>query len=212
MSVRIAVPTRGRPHFGTVEQLERITRAAGLPPAKFFPSHLSSADARNQIVRWVMEQTTDDVLMCDDDVVPPDDILRLASHGKDIVAAPVMIMQPQVNLPFFNIYRTEGDGYMPLDMQYALKGLHRADAVGTGAIFITRRVLHALKPVFDFVSDEWGVMTRSEDLSFCEKAVRAGFEIHADFDVPCEHMATVGLLAHHYKLVDAVGKMMRRPA
>jgi len=55
-----------------------------------------------------------------------------------------------------------------------------------------------------------GVMTRSEDLSFCEKAVRAGFKIYADFDLPCEHMATVGLLAHHFKLVDAVGKALEK--
>lgn len=212
MGLSIAVPTRGRPHFGTVAQLEKITRSAGLPSAKYFPSHLSSADGRNQIVKWVMEETADDILMCDDDVVPPDDILQLAYHGKDIVAAPVMIMQPQVNLPFFNIYRKEGDGYMPLDMQYGLIGLRPCDAAGTGAIFISRRVLHALKPVFDFVTDEWGVMTRSEDLSFCEKAVRAGFKIYADFDRPCEHMATVGLLAHHYKLVNAVNKMMQRSA
>lgn len=210
MSLRIAVPTRGRPHFGTVEQLEKIARRAGLPPTKYFPSHLSSADARNQIVRWVMEQTTDDLLMCDDDVVPPDDILKLAAHGKDIVAAPVMIMQPQVNLPFFNVYRKHEDGYLPMDMQYSLRGLHPCDAAGTGVMFVSRRVLHTLKPCFDFVSDEWGVMTRSEDLSFCEKAARAGFKIHADFDVPCEHMATVGLLAHHFKLVDAVGKALEK--
>ena len=187
-------------------QLEAITRAANLPPAKYVQSHLSSADCRNQIVKWLMEETTDDVIMCDDDAIPPLDILKLAEHGKDIVASPTMITQAAVNLSFFNVYRAEGEGYMPLDMQFSLRGLHKADAVGMGAIFLSRRVLHRLKPAFDFTSDEWGVMVRSEDMAFCEKARGAGFDIWADFDLQCEHVSTVGLLAQHVKFMAAVGK------
>jgi hypothetical protein len=221
MSVRIVVPTRGRPDCATVTQLEKIARKYGLPQVRYERSHLSSADCRNKIVRWLMEETSDDVIMCDDDVIPPDNVLQLAAHGLPIVAAPTFLVNSGANVPFLNVYRDAVDatgqaGYFPLDRQFSLKGLQvvhdgveHHGVVGTGCIFISRRVFHKLHELglaaFFFVADEWGVNQRSEDMAFCER-VRPHFPIHADFDVVCEHNSTIGLLGQHMKFVETMGR------
>jgi hypothetical protein len=208
MNVRLAVPTRGTPNRATVIQLEKIESENGLAPIRWEQGHLTSADVRNRIVKWVMTETSDDLIMCDDDVVPPPDILGMAGHGLDIVTSPTPVVRAEANLPFFNVYKRAGVGYLPLENQYSVKGIVEADAVGTGCIYISRRVMHKVRPMFDFTTDEWGCMVQSEDICFSERARQAGFKIHADFDRVSEHVSSIGVLAALNKFLILSDKIM----
>jgi hypothetical protein len=138
------------------------------------------------------------------------DILGMAEHGHDIVASPTPIMKPEVNLPFFNIFRAAPGGYMPIDMQFTMRGLVGPDegvsAVGTGCIYISRRVMQKVRPLFAFPVDEWGCCTETEDMEFSRRVRAAGFPIYADFTRVSEHASTVGLYAMILKMLNAARK------
>lgn len=213
VGVRLVCLNRGSVKATTVEALEAIARKNGLPSVKYVTGHLSSADGRCTAVKWLMEETSDDVIMCDDSVVPPQDVLGLASHGLEIVGAPTFLMSEHVNVPFLNAYtwgKTSNGHYgcVPFEGQFTRRGIHEAYRIGTGCFFAARKVFKAIydagKLPFAFPTDAWGVHVGSEDFWFSDLARELGFKIHADFDRVCEHFSTVGLWRQHNGQVKAV--------
>jgi uncharacterized protein YycO len=70
----------------------------------------------------------------------------------------------------------------------------RVDGVGTGGIFIKRKVLERIKTPFSYEFDKDGVIKSSDDIAFCHRCNLAGFEIWVDWSCLADHYKTVGLL------------------
>jgi hypothetical protein len=149
--------------------------------------------ARNDVCRLFLDQSTSDALLfLDADMRhPPTLPHRLVGHGLDVVSGRYQMRKP----PFHTVaMRKVGSGpndYKAIDQQ---AGLAPVDAGGAGALFITRRVLVAMRAR---VGDDWfryqvgptGLRTVSEDMWFYEQAKACGFQAYVDLDAHCTHVA-----------------------
>jgi hypothetical protein len=180
--VRIFVPTRGWVRVDTVVRLAEIMGASPELPPVLYQVGADIVSGRNGIVRRFLGDANARVLvMNDDDVRPPDDLLDglalLDDHG--IVAFPTPIMQ-------------QGNARLALGPRLPDGSYKWA---GTGCIAVRRDVLEALGPDpfryeggmhFDYGAI--GLSTSAgEDLAFCRDARAAGYTIAAAHEHPAQH-------------------------
>jgi len=135
--------------------------------------------SRQMLAVNALEMNATHVLWIDSDMAFPEDmLLRLLSHQKDIVAANCIARRPPHALT------ARYDSGEQVQTTHDSTGLEVVARVGFGVMLHTTDVLRAMPlPWFDF---EWipdKHVFRGEDFVFCEKARKAGFEIHIDHDV-----------------------------
>ena len=157
---------------------------------------------RNDIVAHFLRSDHTALLMIDDDVVPPEDVLRLTEVDADIAAIPYPMFRGE-NFPFPCVFLpgSTPDKLTYPEQPWMVRGRVEAAAVGTGCMLIHRHVLEHpdLHPPFMLRVNDDGVMTASEDVEFCLRARAAGFRIVADYTHGiAEHIPNgVGLLTVH---------------
>ncbi len=159
--------------------------------------------ARNNLVKRFLETDCEYILMVDDDIVPPRDILDMARHGKDIVAGLCYAFNPRTGIfpvAYEKVEKGHFRGNLDLigrDSEVENKGLKKVYLVGSGCILISRRVFDRIEePYFRFIyNDEVTKIEDSEDFDFCRRAVSAGFEVYIDTDRVCGHKKSVDLKA-----------------
>lgn len=149
---------------------------------------------RNKVKSRFLRTNCDFLMMFDDDVAPFNDPTELVLFDKDIIGCPCRTRNGTGKL-VWNVYEKIGNGYvnMGLNKIENLPDLLPVDAVGAGCIVIKRCVLESMKIPFEDTFDEKGEWKLSEDLSFCEKALKAGFEVFTTPNMRCEHFKCDGL-------------------
>lgn len=169
-----------------------------------FPSDKPIAHNRNKIVRDFLEEDHDYLLMLDGDIIPPLDLLDLVQYDKDIIGGTCFAYKNGGIIPLV-LYRTKlADG----QMTYRIindedgQGVTQCDAIGTGCIFIARRVLENVKSPFVNIYKDDGLRKEGLDLAFCRKARRKGFKIYAHLDYRCSHWTDMDLKSVHEALSD----------
>lgn len=203
-SVFIAVPSRDTTAQTINGKLARLLiDLARLPdgPAVDIVAGYPVDRVRNQICRRFLQSDAEYVLMIDDDVVPPADVLGMAGHGKDVVAGLCYAYVPSTG--YYSVaYPEPGeDGVRPprLPIGDGLEGhgLLEMELVGSACLMVHRRVLEVLdRPWFVTELDEDGLfIADSEDFSFCRKARAAGFSVWLDSDRVCSHYRTLDMKA-----------------
>jgi hypothetical protein len=147
------------------------------------------SENRNQITAEALRLGADWVLYLDDDhVLKHDTLTKLLAADKDVISAHYTRRIP----PFWPVIM---DTELP-DGTFLWKGLNPTDkgiiscaAVGAGALLVKRKVLEALKPPYwtlgQISPSSWG-----DDLHFCSRVRKAGFEIHCDLDNSLAHIMT----------------------
>lgn len=128
-------------------------------------------------------------LTIDTDNPPTNNPLDLVEFDCDIIGCPTPVWHNAVkgDRPwYFNALDKKKDGYKP---HMECDGLQEVDAVGSGCLLISRRVLMALKDQKPFFRkwNEDGTVEMSGDYSFCEKAKQAGFKIWTHYNYICQH-------------------------
>lgn len=140
------------------------------------------------------------LLFLDDDVVPPGDVFfRLAAHNHDIVSGLYYRRQEPI-CPVAMAFNTEGKPQWVTTWNPP-NCLLEVDLVGAGCLLIHRRVLERMgAPWFiweigkvkpdspDSSEQPKAIGAMSEDFTFCMNAKRAGFKVHLDTSVRCEHV------------------------
>lgn len=117
----------------------------------------------------------------DDHTFAPDIIVKLWSHQRPIVAPLVLRRQP----PYLTVMSRNGQN-LPLSAD--LRGLVPVDAVGSAGLLVQRQVFEAVGPQPFEIGDAY---VQHEDITFCHKARRAGFEIAVDVDAALGHIVPV---------------------
>lgn len=186
--VFFAMPTRGHIFAETVVRLQAIRDAfPECPPVHIERGHLSVSYVRNRIVGLFLASDAKWLLMVDDDVVPPMNMLGLCEPPGDVVAAPCLIFREEYDIPIPAVFQRTSNGYAPISNVYDRHGRVRCDVAGTGCIAISHRVLvhNEMKNPFSMRDDE---QENSDDFAFFNRLNRiGGFEIYADYDLFADH-------------------------
>jgi hypothetical protein len=161
---------------------------------------------RNKLVKEFLDGGFDDLLMIDDDISPPPNILNMLRHGKPIVSATCFVLQEMVPQPLLR--DDNGEGFVPMKVD-KIEELTKVGGIGTGCFTCKREVFEKIEPPwFLFPRDKWGMLSLGEDYYFSRKAKEAGFDLYVDTTMLCGHMKEIDLayLSECYAKQDKVYK------
>ena len=150
---------------------------------------------RNTIVNTFLESDGDILVMVDDDVVPPLDILDHLlpiPDGYGVVAIPYPALQ---NTNFaFSVFDETPEGFRPKSWPYQ-DGWNQADAVGTGCVAIPRVALESLGKSPFRLEDDPRMKVIGEDFIFSSDLRKAGYKIGFWWDANiADHISTSSMI------------------
>ena len=166
------------------------------PNSKYHPGDI--AKCRNDIARNALKDGCTHLIMMDTDQVYHDQDLvrRFIDHRLDIVAGKIHRRWP----PYEPILQRDGK-HVP-DEEIFAGGLVPVDGIGSGCMMIRTKVFAALDyPWYKVERDKYEEVTAGEDIYFCRKAKKAGFEIFVDCDVNIGHLTTIEVNTSFYKML-----------
>lgn len=155
--------------------------------------------AREVLARQAVESGCDYLFMIDDDMLaPPDLFYKLAENDKDICAALAFTRNPDHKPVIYQVI--EGRDPMGNDyyqntfvVNYPKDTLVQCDAVGFGAVLIKVDVLKKIpSPWF------MGLVGTGEDITFCYKAKKSGFEVWMDTRIKLGHLGDPTIVTEEY--------------
>jgi GT2 family glycosyltransferase len=165
-----------------------------------YPNDKPISNNRNKIVAdFLARKEYDYLLMIDDDVIPPKNILNLADFQKDIISALTFMYQQNAVVPL-TLKRNKEGTYGVADFR-GYEGLMEVDTVGTGCVMLSRKVLEAIKAPFNDVFDEDGIRKYGLDIAFGRRAKEKGFQPYLHLDYPCGHRVVLDLKEVYSSLI-----------
>ncbi len=188
LKVAISVPC---PEYIHVEfskaLLEMHTHSRGM--ADYFVSHAVGSRItvnRNILVRMAQEMKATHLLFLDADMTfPPDTMLRLLAHEKDIVCATYSLRSGDHGRPIGEL----APGTTGVADK---KGLAEFALVGMGCMLLRMEVFDRLdKPYFAEPRMEGSDEPDGEDIDFCKQVRKAGYQIWCDVALS-EQMGHIG--------------------
>lgn len=206
MKVLIAVPTFETIYPDTYKSIWDMDKNGCEVLFEFIRGY-DVATARNKIAQRAMDLGTDYVLMVDNDVVLPRDILEIMLGEETDVVLGYYAHRDTDNIYrgstcVCKLYQEDGTPYFnyPLESEYTAIELQELSETGEwrvqihgggmGCAFIKTSVFRRLNyPWYDWVNyadDNRGML--SEDLFFCERCREAGIKIYTDTRAACGHM------------------------
>lgn len=168
---------------------------------------------RNFFCQQVLQNDFDYLFMVDDDnPIPADTLEKFIEDDKDVVIAPILSRNPnkEGKHDLCAYYSREidikGEKLTMYDniTEFKEKGdLHQIDAGGTGCILIKRKVIEALAKEYEYIFEFGDITvngqrrTTSEDVEFCERAKKLGFEIWLDERIKPIHLSNYNAVKWH---------------
>lgn len=147
--------------------------------------------ARNGIAKMFLDSGCEWLLMLDNDMAPPLNLLGMLDRADDRmdILVPQQFCITDAGLTLGWKFRPGEDGTTESEWV-------ELEGAGSGAMFIRRRVFEPLSwPYFDFVLDESKGLVCGEDLYLCHKARAAGFRVWGNKRFEVDHFKTVSLNA-----------------
>jgi GT2 family glycosyltransferase len=161
------------------------------------------ARVRNDIVKDAIYKNCTHILFMDTDQVyhDADLVTRLLDHDLDIVGGLVHRRYE----PFEPILQRDGS-HVP-DEEINKGGLIPVDTTGTGCLLIKTDVFYNVEsPYFDVERDELGNVSVGEDVHFCRKANKAGYQIYVDADVTIGHLTKLQIGKGFYEFFKQIAR------
>jgi len=152
------------------------------------------AHNRNKIVEIAKQNKSTHIMFIDADMVfPPSGIMRLIDHDKDIVAA-MYNARGVPGQPIISTVKPTDPEKDPKKGEFVNTefpaGLFKVFGLGTGFMLIKTSVFKKLeKPYFVAYEDENGEH-HTEDIDFCAKAGKAGFDVWCSPTIQMNHIGT----------------------
>ncbi|MBV8280494.1 MAG: hypothetical protein JO347_00335, partial [Candidatus Eremiobacteraeota bacterium] len=205
MKLLIGIPSAGNPATPFTESLGRLQ----LPPAVSAVDHLTVVGnfvpaARELIVRHALETESDVVIMCDDDMVLPEDAVTrlletLAADVRCALAGALYYAKDGVR-PMVTSRWDPADTSKASVPAFATEPA-AIEGVGFGCVAIKRDALLALQaPYFEaqvFIQKSVAhVRICNEDYLFCRRLRAAGYTVKLDPRVKCGHFDRAAGVVH----------------
>lgn len=156
--------------------------------------------ARERLAESVVESKSDYLFMVDDDMLAPQDLFyKLAANDKDICGALAFTRNPDhrpvayQEIAGFDPVTNQSFSFPKFVLNYPRNTLFQCDAVGFGAVLIKAEVLKKTKKPWFF-----GMEGTGEDVSFCYKARKAGFEVWMDSRIKLGHLSAPQVITEEY--------------
>ena len=155
--------------------------------------------ARNLVVKDFLATDFEWLLMLDNDIAPPPNLLDMVDRAGDHMD----ILGPRYFLFAADLQKYAKIPGLPLVLGWQPLRDRVGDAEwvelawsGGGVMFARRRVFEAMHPPwFRFEYDEDGQWINHEDRSFCQKARKAGFTVWGNTQFEADHFKTISLSA-----------------
>ncbi len=154
---------------------------------------------RNHIVADFLKTDMDYLAMFDCDTYPLLNPFNMLDSNKDVIGGAYFGWGK--NGLRFHVYQKNKEKSLA-KIQYLQYppakrgGLQKVDAVGAGCMLIKRRVLEKIKKPFAYIYEPHiGRLKMSDDIAFCYRCQKAGFEVWVNWDHIASHFKTVDLLA-----------------
>jgi 2-polyprenyl-3-methyl-5-hydroxy-6-metoxy-1,4-benzoquinol methylase len=145
--------------------------------------------ARNNIVQWAIQAQADWLLMLDDDMVlPPDLVQRLVANDKDVCGA-LYYQRGGSYHPVLLHRNAREDGsfkpefYKPYDPIILNPGLYPVDIIGGACMLFKTKVFDRMLPPYFHPELDMGT-----DIAICNRVHDGGFEIWADTRIQLGHL------------------------
>ncbi len=192
--ILISVPNTGYIHKLVNFVTDKLLMDGRYRTTVIRPTHNPYENNLHHILNDFMAGDYDFWLNIDSDNPPLNNPLDLVELNKDIMGCPTPVWHFTGKIKgerpvYENAYKyvPDKDAYT----EWPIKdGLQKVDAVGTGCILISRRVFEKdvmrLAPFSRELNFD-GTVERGNDISFCERATKQGFEIFAHYDYRCQH-------------------------
>jgi len=149
---------------------------------------------RNHLTHIFLSSDYDYSFWCDDDIIPPYNILDLVNFNVPVVGG-ICFVSKGKNLVHLALERVAEKKYKPLHPTKFRTPLTEVDATGSGAIFIHRTIFEQLDaPWWEDNSDEFGVRDHGHDFNLCMKIRDIGQKIYVAPNVACSHITNINLL------------------
>jgi hypothetical protein len=180
------------PTYGPVEpEAQRSQRAAIMAAANNGVTWVGDASpdkekfdaARNHVVHdaFKLAPEADGVFWCDSDIILPPNAVRIAAYGHDFVTG-MYFQKRQPYWPLVGRY-LEDKGHFQWISHWQENVLTEVDGCGFGCVYTSMAMLRKIEvPYFEY-NDKI-----SEDLYFCLKAKRAGYQLYVDTGILCGHL------------------------
>jgi len=202
MKVLVSVPNTGWIHKHcsfVLLKLQKDTRGHDLTIIE--PTHAPYVNNLHKILIDFKSGAYDFWISFDSDNPPKNNPLDLIEYNLDIVGLPTPVWHNDIKTRksgerpiYWNAY-----DYVPEKDAYKehanKKGLQKVDATGTGGFVIHRRVFDNKDMIAPFLR-QWnkdGTVNKGNDISFCERARKNGFEIYAHYGYSCMHFVELEL-------------------
>jgi len=198
MKVTIACPSNRGINPKTFQCLMELVAHGGYDFHIIVPSEgYTIAENRNYIAVQALNNKSDYLLMVDDDMTFPPDLLdTLIKNDKDIcgVAYHSRGSTDKVKIvpdDIMSIAEVDKGKYINLETETdsKYKDVFECYATGTGIILIKCDIFkHIPTPWFEFTFYENGKCKEGEDWNFCFKAKDAGYKIYCDPKIKIGHI------------------------
>lgn len=183
----------------------------------------SITDNRNRLCRRFLSlKETKWLLLVDTDIVfAPEQIYKLLDHRAPIVTG-LYFGRPGDNqqlMPLWYERTAEDDDFNVRIVKHVAPELQKIEACGMGFCLVRRDVLEAFPE-----GDDWRWFSRdvyqsqgkrihvSEDLSFCLRARKLGFEVYGDGTLTLAHIKATALTLDKFLSENGAAVRVRQPA
>jgi hypothetical protein len=191
-------------HKETIEFLFNLTKDKRYNLTIQLPTFRPIANNQHHIINEFIEGKYDYWFSLDDDIVPLQNPLDLIELDKDIIGIPIPIWRFTRDLKFYDdrripVYLGVYD-YDEKEDAFTIrptgKGLERVGGVAGGCFIMARRVfdnkLLRTRGWWRRLKKD-GTIYMGNDMSFCYKALKEGFEIWAHYDYTAKHFKNIDL-------------------
>lgn len=187
--ILIAIPTNRNIEASTFKSIYDLVVPEGYETVFQYFWGYQVDQVRNLIADWMVHGDYDYLFAVDSDIsFPPDTLVRLLSHDKDVVSG-VYIQRIPGTHKIEIMKQNEFGGLSHVDWNSIKgQGLVQIEGCGFGCALVKKEVFVSIEyPHFLYTSAIDHANTISEDVYFCKKAIDRGFKIWCDTDVICDH-------------------------
>lgn len=186
-SVTVAIPSMGSIKTFTVASIVHILGTMKIPVYFSLPVHTYIHEARRICVEEARQTGCSHLFFLDSDMlVCGDVIMKLAEHNKMVVGA----LYNEKKMPPVHTVKVMENGKLEIKNTDNLpRQIFKCYAVATGCMLIDMRVFDKLeKPWFFYNYFEDGRIDYGEDVWFCDRVQKAGFDVWCDPTIDIRHI------------------------